>query len=131
MRRVWSGEGRRFAVEEMALACCAAEVAVALPEVGEEAVHAYVLVVSGTVTRGALPTILRRYEALPEPRHVVAFGACATSGGPYWDSYASLPGIGGHLPVDVVVPGCPPRPSMLDAALRELAAQLDAAGVSA
>jgi NADH-quinone oxidoreductase subunit B len=113
----------------MALACCAVEVAAALPETSEGLVDAHVLVVSGTITRGALPTILRRYDALPEPRRVVAFGACATSGGPYWDSYAALPGIADHLPVDIVVPGCPPRPSMLDVALRELATRWDT-GVS-
>jgi len=120
--RVWSGGGRSFAVDEMALACCAVELAVALPERGHTPVDAHVLVVAGTVSLAALPTVLARYEALPEPRHVIAFGACATSGGPYWDSYSVVPGIGAHLPVDVYVPGCPPRPHLLDLALHQLAA---------
>ena len=124
--RVWRGGGRSFAVDEMALACCAVELAVALPERGEAPVDGHVLVVAGTVSLAALPTVLARYEALPEPRHVVALGACAPSGGPYWDSYSVVPGIGGHLPVDVFVPGCPPRPHLLDSALAELATLVSA-----
>ena len=130
--RVWSGGGRRYAVDEMALACCAVELAVDLPEfVAAELdsdVDAHVLVVAGTVSRAALPTVLARYEALPKPRHVIAFGACATSGGPYWDSYAVIPGIGEHLPVAVFVPGCPPRPHLLNAALETLAGIRDVVG---
>jgi len=123
--RIWTGGGRTLAVHEMPLACCAAELAVALPELAPDvAVDGHVLVVAGTVSRVALPAVLARYEELPEPRHVVAFGACATSGGPYWDSYAVVPGIGEHLPVDVVVPGCPPRPHLLDAALRALVGEV-------
>ena len=127
--RVWAGRGLRLHVDEMALACCAVEVAVALPELSDDDladVDGHVLVVSGTVTLGALPTVLARYSALPEPRYVVAFGACAIGGGPYWDSYASIPGIGERLPVDVMVPGCPPRPPMLMAALNELASVIEA-----
>lgn len=124
--RVWTGRGLRLHVDEMALACCAVEVAVALPALALDdlsgGVDGHVLVVSGTVTLGALPVVLARYAALPEPRFVVAFGACAIGGGPYWDSYSAVTGISEHLPVDVMVPGCPPRPPMVLAALDDLAA---------
>ncbi|MCX6460342.1 MAG: NADH-quinone oxidoreductase subunit B [Actinobacteria bacterium] len=128
--RVWSGGGRRYAVDEMALACCAVELAVDLPDFDETDldIDAHVLVVAGTVSRAALPTVLARYEALPEPRYVIAFGACATSGGPYWDSYAVIPGIGESLPVDVFVPGCPPRPHLLTTALESLVGDRDVVG---
>lgn len=129
--RVWEGSGACFAVDEMALACCAVEVAQALsPLADDRPVDGHVLVVSGTVTRSALPVVMARYAVMPGPRYVVAFGACATSGGPYWDSYAVVPGIGTELPVDVVVPGCPPRPHLLDAALHELARLVRDRGVA-
>ncbi len=83
-----------------------------------------VLVIAGTVTNAMAAAIKARYDALGRPR-VVAFGACATSGGPYWDSYAVTPGIDRVLPVDLVVPGCPPRPEAMRAALAELAARED------
>jgi NADH-quinone oxidoreductase subunit B len=78
---------------------------------------AHVLVVAGTVTRALASTVLAAYQALPEPRVVVAFGACAISGGPYWDSYSVLPGAGEIVPVDLRVPGCPPSPHDLAAAI--------------
>ena len=82
------------------------------------AVH--VLLVSGTVTDTLLPAVLDAYAALPEPRRVVAYGACVTSGGPYWDSYCVTKGIDQFLPVDVYVPGCPPRPEALADGLARL-----------
>jgi NADH-quinone oxidoreductase subunit B len=80
-----------------------------------------VLVVAGTVTDRMVPAVLRLYDALPASRAVLSFGACSNTGGPYWDSYAVTKGVDQVLPVDVYVPGCPPRPEALLAALRQLA----------
>lgn len=75
--------------------------------------HADLLLVTGVMTRNLQDAALRTYEAMPEPRLVVAVGACAISGGVFAGGYASADGIGGVLPVDVLVPGCPPRPEAL------------------
>ena len=85
----------------------------------EDVLH--VLVVAGTVTRLNSHLVVEAFERLPDPRAAVAFGVCTISGGPYWDSYAVLPGIGELVPVDVFVPGCPPHPTDLIDALRALA----------
>jgi NADH-quinone oxidoreductase subunit B len=76
-----------------------------------------ILVIAGTVTHSLIPTVKSAFEALQEPRVVVAFGACAISGGPYWDSYAVVPGADQIVPVDIQVPGCPPSPEELATAL--------------
>jgi Ni,Fe-hydrogenase III small subunit len=65
------------------------------------------------MTRNLELAALRTYEAMPEPRLVVATGACAISGGVFAGSYAGRDGIGEVLPVDVFIPGCPPRPEAL------------------
>jgi len=75
--------------------------------------HADLLLVTGTMTRNLEEAARRTYEAMPEPRLVVAVGACAISGGVFAGSYAGRDGIGDVLPVDVFVPGCPPRPESL------------------
>jgi Ni,Fe-hydrogenase III small subunit len=75
--------------------------------------HADLLLVTGTMTRNLEAAARRTYEAMPEPRLVVAVGACAISGGVFAGSYAGSDGIGDVLPVDVFVPGCPPRPEAL------------------
>jgi Ni,Fe-hydrogenase III small subunit len=75
--------------------------------------HADLLLVTGVMTRNLEEAALRTYAAMPEPRLVVAVGACAISGGVFAGSYAARDGIGGVLPVDVFVPGCPPRPEAL------------------
>ncbi|NHC16011.1 NADH-quinone oxidoreductase subunit B [Motilibacter sp. E257] len=126
-------------VADAGLACCAVEVAAAVartepfpstspqPSSGGPAADAgpvHVLLVSGTVTDTLLPAVLEAYAALPEPRRVVAYGACVTSGGPYWDSYSVTKGIDQFLPVDVWVPGCPPRPEALADGLARLEALL-------
>ena len=75
--------------------------------------HADLLLVTGIMTRNLEEAARRTYEAMPEPRLVVAVGACAISGGVFAGSYAGRDGIAEVLPVDVYVPGCPPRPEAI------------------
>jgi Ni,Fe-hydrogenase III small subunit/formate hydrogenlyase subunit 6/NADH:ubiquinone oxidoreductase subunit I len=75
--------------------------------------HADGLMVTGCMTRNLEVAALRTYEAVPEPKLVIAVGACASSGGVAGTSYASLGGAAAILPVDVYVPGCPPRPEAM------------------
>lgn len=75
--------------------------------------HADVLLVTGTVTRGLEIAARRTYDAMSAPRLVVAVGACASSGSPYPSGYASGAGAADILPVDVFIPGCPPRPEAI------------------
>ena len=71
------------------------------------------IIVEGTVTRKMAPRLRLVYDQMPEPKYVIAMGACAITGGLYFDSYNVLPGVDGVVPVDVYVPGCPPRPETL------------------
>jgi NADH-quinone oxidoreductase subunit B len=82
------------------------------------------LVIQGTVTRKMLPRLKWIYEQMPEPKWVMAMGACAISGGLYIDSYNVIPGIDKFIPVDVYVPGCPPRPETLIQGFIELQAKI-------
>ena len=75
--------------------------------------HADLLLVTGSVTRNLRQAALRTWEAMPEPRLVVAVGACACGGGVLQGSYATSGGVDKVLPVDVYIPGCPPRPQAL------------------
>ncbi len=98
------------------------------PDDRDDAEPLEVLVVSGTVTLANVDDVRAAYETLasgardrgaPAPR-VVALGVCAISGGPFWDSYAVVPGIADLMPVHISVPGCPPRPEAILDALGEL-----------
>lgn len=120
----WFGDGS-VAVVPLGLACCQVEVeAATLGRRELDAVPAgarVVLVVAGTVTDALAPAVLRASARLGEPL-VVAFGACACAGGPYWDSPVVTKGLDQLMAVDHLVPGCPPPPGSLAALLDEVAA---------
>ena len=108
------------------LACCAIEMGAALAGPRYDVMRLGVIpfpasprqsdliVISGTVTDKMAPAIKRLYEQMPEPKYVVSMGSCANNGGPYWrHGYHVLKGVDEVVPVDVYVPGCPPRPEAL------------------
>ncbi len=75
--------------------------------------QADVMLVSGTVTKKMVPQIVRLYNQMPEPKYVIAMGACACGGGPFKEGYSVIPGIDRFIPVDVYIAGCPPTPQAL------------------
>ena len=124
--RVVLNWGRRYSlwVFNFGLACCAIEfiaasmgrhdfIRLGVIPFAPGPRQADLMVVSGTVTDKMAPAIRRLYDQMPEPKYVISFGACSNSGGPYWDSYSVTKGVDTLIPVDVYVPGCPPRPEAL------------------
>jgi NADH-quinone oxidoreductase subunit B len=118
------------------LACCAIEMiatAAARADIarfGAEVFRASprqadVMIVNGTVTKKMGPVVVRLYNQMPEPKYVIAMGACAISGGPFARGYNVVQGVDRFLPVDVYLPGCPPRPEALLHALITLQRKID------
>jgi NADH-quinone oxidoreductase subunit B len=106
------------------LACCAIEMICTaasrydLSRFGMEVMRpsprqADVMIVSGTVTKKMIPQIVRLYNQMPEPKYVIAMGACASGGGPFKEGYNVVAGVDKFVPVDVYIPGCPPTPQAL------------------
>ncbi len=75
--------------------------------------HADILIVTGVVTKKVAERLKRIYEQMPEPKVVIAVGTCACSGGVFHGSYSHVEGVDKVIPVDIYVPGCPPRPEMI------------------
>ncbi len=126
----WSNEKSVWPMQ-FGLACCAIE----LMDFGASRIDAErkgyllfrstprqcdVMIVAGWVTKAIAPRVKRLYEQMSKPNYVVAYGECATSGGPWWESYNIIQGIDQILPVDVYVAGCPPKPENLFSALMKL-----------
>src|SRR2546429_8050519 len=121
------------------LACCAIEMIAAsmarwdLARFGAEVFRpsprqADLLIVSGTVTKKMAPQVIRLWNQMPEPKYCIAMGACAISGGPFKQGYNVLKGIDRFIPVDIYIPGCPPRPEQILQAIIDLQERIQKTG---
>ncbi len=130
--------GRRSSIWPMmfGLACCGIEMICTaasrydLARFGMEVMRpsprqSDLMIVSGTVTKKMVPVIVRLYNQMPEPKYVLAMGACASGGGPFKEGYNVVSGMDKFLPVDVYVPGCPPTPQALLNGLIKLQEKID------
>lgn len=134
--------GRRNSIWPMmfGLACCAIEMICTaasrydLARFGMEVMRpsprqSDLMIVSGTVTKKMVPQIVRLYNQMPEPKYVLAMGACASGGGPFKEGYNVVSGVDKFIPVDVYVPGCPPTPQALLHGLITLQKRIDAQSI--
>jgi len=118
------------------LACCAIEMIATtmarydLARFGAEVFRpsprqADLMIVAGTITKKMAPQVVRLYNQMPEPKYVISMGACAISGGPFKQGYNVLKGIDRYIPVDIYIPGCPPRPEALIEGFMALQKKID------
>jgi NADH-quinone oxidoreductase subunit B len=90
--------------------------------------QADLMIVAGTITTKMAPAVVRLYEQMADPKWVIAMGACAIGGGPFTHSYSVVKGADKIIPVDVFIPGCPPRPEALMDAVIQLQKKIQAVG---